>query len=303
MLARRTMMLGLTSLPALAADWRTDYPTIRLAIVPSENEDGLLHRWAPMIDFLSRELRVKLVMRPATDYAAVIEAQRAGQVHIGYYGAASFARALMTGVKIGAFACNVSPISGRGYYSVFFVRADSPYQTIADLRGKNIGFVDPNSTSGYQVPLFTLDKLHINPETFFSRTLLAGSHENAIIALANGTVDVAANSWTSEAYSNLQRMLNKGMLKNRNGSPMLATDFRIILKSPLIPNGPYAYLDALPEAMKADIRNAFFAAPVRAKAAFDALSDGNNSPWEPIDNKAYDDIIALVRFVDGLRKL
>lgn len=48
------------------------------------------------------------------------------------------------------------------------------------------------------------------------------------------------------------------------------------LKSPMIPNGPYTYLASLPEGMKADIRAAFFAAPVKAKEVFDLLSDGNN---------------------------
>lgn len=288
--------------PARAADWRAAYPEIVFAIVPSENEEGLLRRWGPMIAFLSSTLGVKITMRPATDYAAVIEGQRTGKVHIGYYGAASFSRALMTGVATEAFALNVSPLSGRGYYSVLFVRADSPYRTIEDLRGRDIAFVDPNSTSGYQVPLFMLDKLGIDPERFFRRSLLAGSHENALQALSAGTVDVAANSWTSERYSNLQRMLNKGMLKRADGTLLTAADFRIVLKSPLILNGPYACLASLPPAMKEAIHAAFFAAPTQAKPAFDRLSDGENAPWEPVDNAAYDEVIKLVRFVDGLRK-
>ena len=51
-----------------------------------------------------------------------------------------------------------------GYYSVFYVRADSPYKTIEDLKGKNLGLVDPNSTSGNNVPRFLLNKLKIDPE-------------------------------------------------------------------------------------------------------------------------------------------
>ena len=107
-----------------------------------------------------------------------------------------------------------------GIHSVFYVKADSPYKTIADLKGKNLGLVDPNSTSGYNVPLYALDKMQIEPETFFGKVVNTGSHENAIIALGQGTVDVAANWWNDAQESNLLRMARKGMAK--------AEDFRIL---------------------------------------------------------------------------
>lgn len=305
MITRRGALALAAALPAhaaFAADWRVKYPEIRFAIIPAENEDGLANRWAPMIAYLSQALGVKVVLRIASDYAAVIEGQRAGQVELAYYGPASFARALMLGVHTQAFAQNVNKTGARGYYSVFYVLANSPYRTIEDLRGKNIGLVDPNSTSGYQVPLYTLNKLGLNADTFFARSVIAGSHENAVSALANGTVDVAANAWTNETSSTLARMVTKKMLKNRDGSLMGVADFRIVLTSPLIVNGPYAYLADLPEPMKDDIRAAFFAAPVKVPAAFAALSDGQNLPWASIDNAAYDEIIQLIQFVDSLRK-
>ncbi len=211
-------------------------------------------------------------------------------------------RARITGVETEAFAANVNRESGKGYYSVFYVLASSPYQSILDLKGKNLGLVDANSTSGYQVPLFTLNEMGIDHDRFFARGVIAGSHQNVIFALVAGTVDVAANSWNSDSFSNLTRMLNKGMLKKPDGSQMQQSDFRIVLKSPMIPNGPYTFLAALPDAMKADIRQAFLAAPMKAKEAFDRLSDGQNLPWEPIDSSAYNDTIKLVRFVDQLRK-
>jgi phosphonate transport system substrate-binding protein len=60
-----------------------------------------------------------------------------------------------------------------------------------------------------------------------------------VLALAQGTVDVAVNWWNAADDSNLTRMLEKGMLKNADGSPMTKGDFRIILASGLIINAPY----------------------------------------------------------------
>ncbi|HTC07374.1 MAG TPA: phosphonate ABC transporter substrate-binding protein [Acetobacteraceae bacterium] len=285
---------------ALAEDWRKAYPEIAFAVVPAENEAGVVNRWTPFATYLSQTLGVPVKLRIGNDYAAVIEGQRSGNILIGYYGAASFARALITGVRSEAFALNVNKVSGRGYYSVFYVLASSPYHKIADLKGKNLGLVDVNSTSGYQVPLFALHEMGIDADTYFANSLVTGSHENGIFALVAGTVDVAADSWNSPTYSNLTRMLTKKMLKHPDGTLMTQGDFRIILTSQQIINGPYTYLADLPPAMKADIRAAFFAAPTKVPDAFNRLSDGQNLPWQPVDNAAYDGIVKLIRFVDSL---
>jgi phosphonate transport system substrate-binding protein len=233
----------------------------------------------------------------------VIEGQRAGNIHIGYYGPASFSRARMTGVQVEAFVIDVNSDGTKGYYSVFYVRADSPYHDIKDLKGKNLGLVDPNSTSGYNMPLYTLDKLGIEEaDHYFSKVLVTGSHENAVIAVADKTVDVCANWWNADDDSNLTRMLTKGMLKNADGSPMKKADFRIILKSALIINSPTAMLSNLPDDLKTAIRAAWMNAATADKVAFDRLSDGKNLPWQPIDTAAYDDTIKMVAFVDRLRR-
>jgi phosphonate transport system substrate-binding protein len=190
----------------------------------------------------------------------------------------------------------------KPYNSVFYVLAKSPYQKIEDLKGKNLGLVDPNSTSGYSMPLYTLDKLGISPDSFFAKTQVTGSHENAVLALAQGTVDVAANWWNADDDSNLTRMLNKGMLKNSDGSPMKKEHFRIVLKSELIINAPTAMLTNLPPELKAAIRTAFLEAATKDQAAFQRLSDGKNQPFQPVDTAAYDDTIKLIQFVDRLRK-
>ena len=295
---------GTAVLPAaaFAGDWKADFPELVFAVVPAENSTGVTDRYQPFMDYLAKELGTKVSLKIANDYAAVIEGQRAGNIHIAYYGPASFARALLTGVKTTAFAIDVHKGSGRGYYSVFYVKNDSPFQKIEDLQGKVMGFVDPNSTSGYNMPMFTLNGMGIDADKFFSKTVMTGSHENAVLALTQGTVDCCANSWNSDDDSNLTRMLKKGMLKNADGSPMKKEDFRIILKSEMIINSPTAYLDSLPEEAKTAIKAAFLNAAAKAPEAYDKLSDGKDEPWQEVANKDYDKTIELIKFVDNLKK-
>jgi phosphonate transport system substrate-binding protein len=307
MINRRIILAGAAALvlsasAASAQEWKAKYPEITFAMIPAENGSGVTERYTPFVNYLSKELGIKVNLRIANDYAAVIEGQRAGNIHIAYHGAASFARARLTGVKTDAFVIDVNTDGSKGYYSVFYVLAKSPYQKLDDLKGKNLGLVDPNSTSGNNMPRFKMSQMGIDPETFFSKVIFAGSHENALLALAQGTVDVAANLWHAEDDSNLTRMLAKNMLKASDGTPMKKEDFRIISKSDLIINPLYAYLSDLPEDMKAAIKKAFLEASEKDKDAFKKLSDGKSQPWQPVTNEDYNKTIELIRFVDHLRK-
>jgi len=306
MITRRIVLAGAAALAftasASAEDWKAKYPEITFAVIPAENGSGVLERYTPFVNYLSKELGIKVNLRVANDYAAVIEGQRAGNIQIGYYGPASFARARVTGVKTDAFVIDVNADGSKGYYSVFYVLAKSPYQKLEDLKGKNLGLVDPNSTSGNNMPRFKMNQMGVDPDAYFSKVIFTGSHENAVLALAQGTVDVAANWWNAEDDSNLTRMLAKNMVKSSDGTPLKKEDFRIIVKSDLIINSPYAYLSGLPDDMKAAIKQAFLDAPQKDAEAFKKLSDGKNQPWQPIANEDYNKTIELIKFVDSLRK-
>lgn len=297
---RRTVLTGLAAALALAAtaaqaqSWKAKYPELVLAAVPDENASGMTERFSKFTQYLSRELGVKVTLRIANDYAAVIEGQKAGNIQIAQYGPASYARAYATGAKVEPFAMQVNADGSTGYFSVFYVRKDSPYQSIQDLKGKNLGLVDPNSTSGNNVPRFALDKMKIDPETYFSRVVYTGSHENAIIALQQGTVDVAANWWNDDRESNLMRMQRKSMAKY--------DDFRIVFKSDQIVNSPVAYLSALPDDLKKAIRDAYFSVDKKDPEAFRKLTDGQQQIWKPTSHKDYVPVVELIQFVDSLRK-
>jgi len=300
MLNRRSLIVGGAALAlstgiAGAQSWKAQYPELVFAVVPAENASGVADRYQPWIEYLSKALGVKITLRIANDYAAVIEGQKAGNIHIGYYGPASLSRAIE--VTAGGVEPSVTTIDQDGtfgYYSVDYVKADSPYRRIEDLKGRNVGLVDPNSTSGNNVPRFTLDKMQIDPEQYFSKVVYTGSHENAVIALVQGTVEVAFNWWNSDVDSNLTRMVNKGMVKK--------DDVRIIFKSELIQGSPYAYLTSLPADLKTAIATAFVEGLKKDKAAFDKLSDGKDLGFAQVVTADYKSTIELIEFVDKLRK-
>jgi phosphonate transport system substrate-binding protein len=203
-ISRRTLVAVLAASATLpirvgrAQSWRTQYPELVYAVVPAENASGGVDRFTPFVDYLGRELGGKVTLRVANDYAAVIEGQRASNIHISYYGPASFARARLTGVGTDAFVIDVNSDGSKGYNSVFYVLGKSPYHKIEDLKGKKPRSRRPELDLWVQYAA-----LHARQ----ARHQVTGSHENAVLALAQGTVDVAANWWNADDDSNLTRML------------------------------------------------------------------------------------------------
>lgn len=286
-----------------AQDWKAKYPEIVVAIVPAENASGTVDRYTPFAKYLEKELGTKVTLRVANDYTAVIEGMKNRQIHVGFFGPGSYARAYaVSGGNTVAFGTTQNQDGSIGYYSVVYVKADSPYKTLDDLKGKKLGLVDVESTSGFKAPTFFMTREGKAPDKFFSVAQVTGSHENAVLAMVQGTVDGATNWWNSDTDSNLTRMLNKGMLKKADGTPMKYEDFRIVWKSPLLAGSPFAYLNDMPDNLKKVIADAFYDAHKKDPEAFKRLSDGKDLAFVPVGHKDYLEFIELNKFLEELRR-
>lgn len=288
-------LAAVVAMPAAAQSWKQKYPELVFAVVPSENASGVTERFGPFLEYLAKELGTKVTLRIANDYAAVIEGQRAGNIHIANYGPSSYVRAwTVTKGGVEPFNTSINSDGSIGYYSVAYARANDSGKSIQDFRGRNLCLVDPNSTSGNNVPRFAMSKQQIEPEKFFGKVVYAGSHENAVTALVQGTCDLAFNWWNSETDSNLTRMANKNMVK--------VADVKTVFRSDLIAGSPNAYLASMPADLKAAIAKAFADAPQKAKTAFEKLSDGKDLGFKTVTHKDYEAVVELQKFVDDMRK-
>ncbi len=295
----RSVFAAVTALLALTvgafAEWRKTTPELTFAVVPAENADGVLQRYEPMMAYLTKALGVPVKLRVSADYAAVIEALKNGQAHFAHLGPAAYARAqIVTGNAVEPLVSVVDKTNTIGYYAVLYVRKDDAALKLEDLKGRPVCLVDPNSTSGNNVPRFMMHKMGIDPESYFSKVVYAGSHENAVTALQQKTCDGAFNWWNSPEASNLLRMSKKGMVK--------AEDFRIVMKSDLIPGSPISVLASQPQAMKDAIRKALLDVHTADPAAFNRLTDGKYLRYDVVDREMYGVVIELTQFVDRLRK-
>ena len=273
--AAALVALGLGIQNAAVAQDRAGWPDeLKYAAVPTEASKDATQRYAPLIAHLEKTLGLKVKFQNGADYTAVILAQKAKQVDLADYGANSYLDAVEQSegnVEALVVANNVK--GGTSYKSLIMTKADSAIKTIADIKGKTFSFVDPESTSGYLIPLvYFLKDLKVKPDEFFSKVIFAGSHENSILSIAGGKVDAGASNDQS-----LQTAIDKGVVK--------ATDVRTLWTSKPIPNGPTAVRKDLPASLRKAIKDAFLS--FKDPKGLDAF---NIKGYLPVDDKDFDPI-------------
>lgn len=286
----------LFSTTALAADWREKYPVINFGVLTLENQMTTVDRYKIYIEFARKKLGVDVKLFQASDYAGVGQALMAGHLQMARIGGAGYASAWLD--------CNgcIEPLvttegldGTTGYFSILTVRTESPYQSLDDLKGKSIAFADPNSTSGYIVPMVSLTKAGIEPLKYFGKTSFSGGHEQSVLALLKGTYD-AVFTWTSEgdSFGNLRMMMDKGLLKR--------DQVRVVWKSDPIRNPLLAVRVDLPDQMKKDIAQMYFDMATEDKDVLRAAAQGDVRRYVPVTHKDYETQVEARKFLREARK-
>ena len=173
-----------------------------IAYAPNESTDQSTDARNGLAEDLGKLLGCEVEEIQASDYNAIIEALRTGKADMAYMGA--------NAIALGVERANIEPIvmkaedgdPAKAVYQSFLITnsANTDINSIADIKGHTIAFVDPESTSGNLVPSseiikafpndeLDMDKLHTN-DVFFSAVSYSGSHQAGIQAVARGDVDI-----------------------------------------------------------------------------------------------------------------
>ncbi|OWJ80835.1 phosphonate ABC transporter substrate-binding protein [Haematobacter missouriensis] len=238
--AALTLTAALTG-PALAAD------PINFGIISTESQQNLRTQWEPFL--ADMEAQTGLEVKPffASDYAGIIEGMRFGKVQMAWYGNKSAMEAVDR-ADGEVFVQSVAVTGEPGYWSVIIVPADSKVQSLDDLlacdKSMNFGLGDPNSTSGYLVPMtFVFAQRGIDPKTCF-RNVTNANHESNAMAVANKQVDAAANN-------------TENMALIAQNQPAAFAKIREIWRSPLIPSDPIVWRKDMDTETKEKVRTFF----------------------------------------------
>jgi phosphonate transport system substrate-binding protein len=266
-----------------------DPDTLVFAAVPSEQTTTLQQNYQPVLDMLTKVTGKKVEFRQATNYAAVIEAQLSGQVQIAAYGPLSYVIAKSKDASITAVGAQITAKGAEpGYKSYAITKAGSPIKSLKDFAGKNICFVDPDSTSGYLYPSAELLENGIDPATGV-HPIFAGGHDASVLEVASGRCDAgfAEDSMVDTT------LIQSGQLK--------PGQITTLLKSEEIPGSPVAISTTLSPELQKTLTDAFQTkanvdylqangfCPPGAKGAC-TIGDGGGWGFAPVDDSFYNTI-------------
>ena len=219
-------------------------PPLTVGLIPAEDSQAMLENSKAVIDSLQQQLGIPVKPFIATDYNGIIEALRSRKLDVAYLGPFSYVLASSV-ANVEAFAVAETKKSGRSFYkSLIITRKESGLQSLEQLKGRTMAFVDPSSASGHLFPSAGLQKLNIDPNKYFSRVIFSGSHDASILAVANKKVDAAA-----VADRILAAAVAKGVVQQ--------SELNVVWTSPDIPESPMVWRKDLDPALKQKIAAAF----------------------------------------------
>jgi phosphonate transport system substrate-binding protein len=249
-----------------------DNPII-MSFVPSGDTEEIIASGDAIAQMITDKTGLVVQANVGTDFAAVREAMGAGKAHIGWLNTFNY---VLAHEKYGVDVALVTVRFGTNFYAgQIIVRADSGITSLADLKGKTMCWVDPNSTSGYIIPRIMLKANGVDPDKDFAKTVEAGSHNNVVAAVYNGDCDAGA------CYSDARSSIEKDYPDVKDVVTVLATTTEI-------PNDTVSFAKNVP----ADIRDQVTQALLDISASEDGQAALNTlysiDALEKTDDSFYD---------------
>ena len=153
---RRCLLAAFLAVAAMPA--AAQQQTITFAVTDVEGLEALQREWGPFAEAFRTASGLAMRFFPVNSRTAAVEAMNARRIDFALTGPAEYvvfrARAEVQPVVI---------FSRPDYYANIVVRADSPYQTPADLKGQKVAFGAVGSTSRHLAPMQVLADHGINP--------------------------------------------------------------------------------------------------------------------------------------------
>jgi phosphonate transport system substrate-binding protein len=276
--------LDLNALTPITPQSAAEIMPLRVAVSAVISPQGTVESYTPLLDYIAERLGrpVELVQR--STYAEVNKLLETGEVDVAFVCTGAY---LIGEREFGMEILAAPVVDGKAaYYSWLIVPADSPAQSMADLRGKTFAFTDPLSNTGRLYPMYLVFQIGEHPETFFGRTFFTYSHDAAIRAVANGLADGAA----------VDNLIYLHLIERE---PELEGRLRVIHKSPPFGIPPVVVNPNIRPQLHAELQAIFLTMheDPKGQAALTQLDIDN---FTILNKNAYDSVRLLESYLSGI---
>jgi phosphonate transport system substrate-binding protein len=194
--SRRALATGAIALPLLAATATAAIATeLRFAVTDIVGLENLQREWGPFQKALKDTAGLDFRFFPVPNRTAAVEALNAKRVDVVLTGPAEYVV-----FRVRTNAVPVVGLTRADYFSNIVVRADSPYNVPADLKGHKLALGAIGSTSRHLGPIQVLADQGMNPRADLQITHLSTS----VLLEAVKRGDVAAGGMNNNDFQRLR---------------------------------------------------------------------------------------------------
>ncbi len=163
-----------------------------------QSVDDIRGMYKPMLDWLGRQTGDTFSIVGTRDYDQMVDFLANGRIQIANISPMPYVLAKRKNPEIRLLVTELSwnrdrtkkIDSYRGYILALKKRTD--INTLDDLKGKQFGFVDEDSTSGFQYPSVLMREHGIEYKSYFGKYYFLGGHPRVTDAIVSGSIDAGA---------------------------------------------------------------------------------------------------------------
>ncbi|MGB6065764.1 MAG: phosphate/phosphite/phosphonate ABC transporter substrate-binding protein [Desulfomonilaceae bacterium] len=270
-------ILGVVTASFALAAGDSDPAELKVALLPDENASTVIKNNQSLKKYLEEKLGKKIELVVTTDYSSMIEAMRHGRIDIAYFGPLSYVLAKSKS-DIEPFAA-VERKGSTTYQAVVVANVGAGIKTLKDIKGKNMAYGDPASTSSHLIPKSLLAAQGLEAKKDYNEHFV-GAHDAVALTVQTGKAEAGGLSKTI-----FQSLVERGIIK--------PDKVKVIAESKPFPEYPWVLRSSLNPQLKEKIINTFLG--IKDKAILKTFkADG----FARINDKDYDVVRNLAHLLN-----
>jgi phosphonate transport system substrate-binding protein len=259
------------------ADRNSDPDLLKVALLPDEDASTVIKNNRDLKNYLEKALDKKVELIVTTDYSSMIEAMRHGRIDLAYFGPLSYVMAKSKS-DIEAFAA-IKKKGSATYQGVIIGNVAAGVNSVSDIKGKDMAYGDPASTSSHLIPKSILVEQGLIAGKNYKQHFL-GAHDAVAINVQNGRAQAGGLSRPI-----FESLVERGVIDK--------TKVNILTYSKPFPQYPWTMRSDLDPGLKNKIRKAFY--EVKDKAV---LKPFKAEGFAAMSDKDYDVVRDLAKILN-----
>jgi len=260
---------------------------IRIMLTPSTDAQAIIKNGEVLAEYIAQRTGLAIRVSVPNSYVPVVEALGTDRADMAIMNTFSY---LLANDKYGAHAVmRVVRRNGElNYRGEIITRFDSGIDSLRQLHGRTMAYVDPSSTSGYIYPKELLKSLGIQP----SEEMFANGHNQVVLKVYQGSIDAGAVFY-SPPDTQTGEVLD-ARCKIALQHPDVYKVVKVIALTQPIPNDPVVFRKEFPQDFQTKIVNALLEFQKTQQGKESLMTIASIEGFVPASDSEYSDVRKLV---------